>query len=465
MKIKFFLVLFLFSIFLFLRTYKLNGSLEFFSDMGRDLYTLIVALQDKKPILLGPSISFLPLNQSPIYFYLLLPVFILTNYSLYTAVISINLIYLIIFASIFYFYKKNNLFFSITWLVFLLFTFHPEIITQIRYPWNPSFTPPFLVLALLALFKLRKKYTRLQAVIFSLSLAIATGITYSLVPTVLILLLYSLYLRRKNIKELVNFLAIWCLSFLLIFSPIFIFEIRHDFFFSKRLMMGEPWIDKPEILYLKKFLDLTSFILGSKKIYLIYVTASALIANLLLDKKNRYYRLFLALFLTSFILTWLMPFELYSHYIFGVLILWFFTLAFLKKYLFWPLLILLLFSWLANTQISKYLEPAKRTTTQLENCVAQVCQKINFTPTFASTQAWYDYHAAYDFLFLLNKYGCSARDITKTPGFAEQMVVFADQGVYTHNKTAFNELTLFGESREVAQVACPGNIRVHILQK
>jgi len=84
---------------------------------------------------------------------------------------------------------------------------------------------------------------------------------------------------------------------------------------------------------------------------------------------------------------------------------------------------------------------------------------------FLSEQAWHLSHFAPDHLFFFNKFGCSVRDITQSSDVFSRMAVVADNSVYEHGVTAFNELTLFGKSTIEANFMCAGNIRVYILKK
>jgi len=488
-------------LFLFFRTYKLTTSLEFFGDIGRDLHVIILSLIEKKPLLLGPGISFLPLNQSPLYYYLLMPVFVLSGYSAYTSVVTINLIYILGFFFGFYFLRKNKILIISLLIVGFLIALHPQFIHQLRNPWNPSFAPPFILASLFALIYLREKYTHWRALVFGGSLAIALGLTVSITPSVVVILSYALFLQRKNLKNLLSLLGIFSLSLLIIFSPVLLFEIRHNFFFTKRLMMDDPYLSKEPINQLQKFIDLIGFLSGANSDKNILIAGGtifiALITNLYLIFKNKIvsvgrnlvtfaiydrskvhakwshtknhkdqlFLIFLNLFIVSAILTYSMPFILYAHYIFGILALLLLALSFVRKKLLIILIIILSFLWLSKTQFDKYWPPPRRTVAQLELCAQKICSAQK-EPIFVTAQAWHVYHSALEYIFLLNKSGCQARNIIQDPDWpAQKMLVFADHSTYTHNETAFEELTIFGESTRSAQIECGEDLKVHLLEK
>ena len=93
--------IFLIVLFLFLRFYKLQDSFFFYNDMGRDLLVLLDMIQNHKPVLLGPQTSALPINQSPLYYYLLLPFYLIFDKSFLTANLTLAFVYLSLFLLIF----------------------------------------------------------------------------------------------------------------------------------------------------------------------------------------------------------------------------------------------------------------------------------------------------------------------------------------------------------------------------
>jgi hypothetical protein len=484
------------SLFLFFRFYKLTTSLEFFGDVGRDLHVIILSLIEKKPLLLGPGISFLPLNQSPLYYYLLMPVFILSGYSAYTSVITINLIYISGFVLGLYSLRKNKVFMRSLLVIGFLIALHPQFIHQLRNPWNPSFAPPFILASLFALIYLRKKYTQRRALILGGSLAIALGLTVSITPVALIIFSYALFLQRKNLKNLLSLLAIFILSLLVVFSPVLLFEIRHDFFFTRRLMMPDPYLSKEPIDYWLKFTKLIEFVSGSENIllsgtsilialtinlYLIFrkkisdlseeLTLLSILRSLQkfvnrsIKNKDQLFLIFLNLFIISAILTYSMPFVLHAHYIFGILALLLLTISFIRKKLLIVLIIILSFLWLNQAQLNKHWSPPRRTVSQLESCAQKICSTQK-EPIFVTVQAWHVYHSALEYTFLLNKNGCQARNIIQNPEWpAQKMLVFVDHSQYSHGETAFEELTVFGESTQTSQIDCGEDLKVFVLGK
>jgi len=125
-------------LFVFLRLYKIKSSFLFFNDPGRDLLALYRWQETSKPPLLGPRTSVLPFNQSALYFYLLYPLFLLTNHSLFSTIYTVIIFYLIFLLAGIFFLKKRSRLLEILVIVWFLIAIHPQFILQHRHVWNPS---------------------------------------------------------------------------------------------------------------------------------------------------------------------------------------------------------------------------------------------------------------------------------------------------------------------------------------
>ncbi len=125
---------------------------------------------------------------------------------------------------------------------------------------------------------------------------------------------------------------------------------------------------------------------------------------------------------------------------------------------------LLIFIWLQPAQIKSYFQPAARTYQQLETCFEKVCAQQK-QPIFVSVQAQHKYHNGPEFRYLMIKHGCQVKHIETEANQAEQMAVVVDQSQYTHGKTSYDELSLFGQAKEEKVYHCPGDVQVHILSR
>ncbi|HCC84942.1 MAG TPA: hypothetical protein DEP87_04655, partial [Candidatus Pacebacteria bacterium] len=135
--------------FIFLRLFKIETSLLFFNDIGRDFLQLWNWQQTGKPPLLGPQTSAMPFNQSAVYFYLLLPGYLLTRGSLLATIYTGVGVHLILLWSGVWWLRQNQpRWLSKFWLIVGLLILQPEMVTQQRFVWNPSFIAGWTMLAL-----------------------------------------------------------------------------------------------------------------------------------------------------------------------------------------------------------------------------------------------------------------------------------------------------------------------------
>lgn len=123
-KKNLFLVLFisLCVSFIFLRLYKINSSIEFWGDIGRDNEKLMEWAQTGKPPLNGPNTILKIVNQSPWFFYVNYPVFLITKSPL-TMTITLCLLSLLSFLYSFLILKnEKNYLKSLSLFCLLYFT-------------------------------------------------------------------------------------------------------------------------------------------------------------------------------------------------------------------------------------------------------------------------------------------------------------------------------------------------------
>ena len=179
---KFIIPLLLISLFLFLRFYNIRDGLFFFNDMGRDLLVLQNWQLSGKPPLLGPQTSVVPFNQSSIYFYYLYVFYLITKGSVFSALFANAFLYIVIYIFGLVIFKKDSKITKIIHLSFFLICIHPQYIIQSRFVWNPSLITPFIMSAFFSFYLLIQKYSKFRLWAFSLSIATAISISYSVIP-------------------------------------------------------------------------------------------------------------------------------------------------------------------------------------------------------------------------------------------------------------------------------------------
>ena len=357
---------FIIIIFLFLRLYALNTSLEFYSDMGRDLDVLMMWKQTGKPPLLGPTISFFPLSQSGLYYFLIMPFFLISGASVYSAVYAI-LFYYLLFACVGYFSLRNTKHFVPFLCVALLVSFHPEFVYQLRYPWNPSFGPPFFFAGLFLFFQmLEGVVTRKRAMLFSICMAIPVAVSYSFLPVAGLLFLILLFRVRSRIMLFLSMIG----AFLLAFFPVLLFEVRHNFFFLRRMMVDPFPTQQIAMDYGKKMTNYLGFLFNGSYfptdllaivVFLVGIWGVVWMIRATQEKRRTQYLQSFFITCVAFVLLFALPFEMLSHYMFSVLCLILITISFLPKALRIGIIAVLVLNWTAPTYVQKYLHPARRT--------------------------------------------------------------------------------------------------------
>lgn len=226
---------FIISIFLFLRFYKIQDSLFFFNDMGRDMLVLYNWQQTGRPPLLGPQTSALPLNQSPLYFYYLYPFYLLTGASPYTALIANAFLYISSFIFGLYLFRKSRITVNGLLITFFLISIHPQYIIQSRSVWNPSLITPLIIASILALFQER-------LILFSLFIGLAFSLSYSVFPLILAVIIYYLIFIRQKTFRFISLLSLFTLiTNLTLFAQITknLFSTRHLFNYQQTNQTGQ----------------------------------------------------------------------------------------------------------------------------------------------------------------------------------------------------------------------------------
>jgi len=465
------LALLITALFLFLRFYKIQESLLFFNDIGRDYLVLWKWQQTGKPPLLGPQTSALPFNQSAIYFYALYPFYLLTGGSEYATLLACALFYVLSFLLGLYLLRYKPQWRNSLLLTFFLIAIQPQYIIQGRFIWNPSFVTPFVVaavylfLALIDQFKQNKHLDQKLAWLLAFCLTIATSLSYSAAPTLMAFLLVSLLVFRWQALGLLVKIII---AGALVNLGTIAFEFRHGFLLTK-MMFNRQRLPQ-ETNWLNKLQALNDFSLASLSnlfwpLLLVFVLILAII---IWQKKFKLeLKLSLSLFLLTLIITLVAPIGMQAHYIFGILPLIFMLLSFLLLANQLTILIFLIItlSWLRPEQTKSYFAPAYRSVVESNQCARNFCQSHQ-EPLFVAVQSdRHPYHNGMEWQYLVAKNGCQLKDLTTETDQADHLAVFVDDSNYEHGSTAFNELTIFGNSQEIEVFECSEQLQIHYLEK
>ncbi len=314
-----------------LYVYKIETSLIFHSDFARDLYE-IIKIAKGNLTWLGPKHSFGGLYAGPYYFYLFVPIFWLTNFS----ILSLPIFNAFLFSSaLSYFAKKSIDKYSI-WKG-IVATLCLSIITLTVYtarsPGNANTYIPLLLL-LLTYIHFERIDTRLKIIILGLMYGII--LNFTLTAIILFLPLTIIIISKiKHKKEILFFLF----AILLTFLPIAIFDITHNFVILQNTISQHSyasWFNNENIIKgeigKKNLFD--NFFFVSKEIQsvinispiLAFVT---LIGLQLIDKKKKNKILLISAAGALLLLVTILRYQFALHYVYPTAFYIFFTIIYL----------------------------------------------------------------------------------------------------------------------------------------
>lgn len=195
--------------------FRIDEALIFHSDFARDLYEILKVAQGNLT-LLGPKLSFGGLYAGPYYFYLFVPVFILTGIS----ILSIPIFNAFLFAcSLAYFAKKTIDKHSLTKGIFATICLSSVTLTVFaaRSPGNATSYLP-LLLILLTYIHFERIDSRLKLIVLGLTFGII--VNFTLAALVLFLPLTFLLAakltsksgNKKSYKNNFSFFKCYCAS-------------------------------------------------------------------------------------------------------------------------------------------------------------------------------------------------------------------------------------------------------------
>ncbi len=271
-KKEFYILLFILLIGAFFRLFKISEYMTFLGDEGRDAIIVRRLLVNLDPILIGPGTSIGNMYLGPLYYYLMAPFLFLANYSpvgpsVMVALLSVATIYLIWYMARIWFGKVASR------IAALLYALSPVVIIYSRSSWNPNVMPFFALLTIISLWKVWNDNSYKWLLVTGISFAFVLQSHYLgllLAPVILFfwLLKYcglvkghsqkSGYINSSaSIKNYWKSTLLGFTVFLILMSPLVIFDLRHNFmnynaiktFFTQRetTVSIKPWKALPQI--------------------------------------------------------------------------------------------------------------------------------------------------------------------------------------------------------------------------
>jgi DNA-dependent RNA polymerase auxiliary subunit epsilon len=233
---KYLLLIIIFLIFCFLRFYQIEKRITFSWDQEQFSYQIKEIIVNHKLTLLGPRVNndtgfFL----APYFTYLLLPFYLLTN-------IHPNaLMYFVIFFNVLFFlvaFKIITKIFSFWQSIFFLFLWSTNYFF-IKYDiiaWNPLLVPLGIIINWLLLYEIYKKNTNRLWLLLGITNGFFINMHFQYIfisfYSLIFLTFYQLKIKKLELKKTLIFLF----GFILMFSPLFLFDLRHQFLNTKNFI-------------------------------------------------------------------------------------------------------------------------------------------------------------------------------------------------------------------------------------
>lgn len=233
-KLEFIILLAILFLAAFLRFYRLPEYMTFLGDEGRDAIVVKDILVNHHFPLLGPVTSIGNMYLGPLYYYMMavsMAIFWLNPVAAAAmdGVIGLLTIFLIYYLGRAWFGKWPGLIAS------FLYSISPITIFYSRSSWNPNPAPFFALLSVLGMYRARKSRNFYWLILAGVSVAAAVQMHYLaliLVPIFGLLWFYEIVLMKRNKLTSKNFVSgtiLAIIGFLLVMSPIAIFDLRHNF--------------------------------------------------------------------------------------------------------------------------------------------------------------------------------------------------------------------------------------------
>lgn len=464
---KYFAFILILSVFFLLRLFAIDKTIVLFGDSARDLLELYEWEQTRLPPLLGPHTSALSFNQSAWYFYWLMPFYLLSAHSLYTANIAVLAYYLLWLGVGIFSLQKGWLTLTDLTAVVIAITFHPELINQLRNVWNPSFVLPLTLAVSLIVTRVKWKNISTKTLAgIAFCLVMAVGLSYSIVPFALVVIGYSIIQiwqhSTSKTQSIFKLLLFFVMSVVLVNIGTIGYELKYQFLLTKNL--GNQQILQISTDQLDKWQQLTTVVMQNHWLWLILILCLSFSFLLLKNNSKQTRQLEKSVTLLFFTLgiTLLFPFAVHEHYIFGILALLIVVIIAMPIILQLALLLsfsLVVIGWLFSSNLFATNSP---TTAEKRSCLERVCAQ-NLAPIYLVANTPSHDHQALEYSYLAKTTGCDAFAVTEiATQQPKTMAVFNQNANFELSKTDFYELNRFANAQFKKTMHCSTELSVSL---
>jgi 4-amino-4-deoxy-L-arabinose transferase-like glycosyltransferase len=231
-KVEISLLLLILFVAAFFRIYRISDYMTFLGDEGRDAIVAKNILHGNFT-LLGPRASAGDFFLGPIYYYMMAPFLLMSNYdpvgpAIMVAIFGVATVFLVYYVGLKFFNAKAGL------IAASLYAISPLVIAYSRSSWNPNVMPFFSIVMLYVLYVSIKKQSRKLFLLVGLLLGIAMQLHY--LSTFLAVIVFFFVLLGERMLDKNNFVKRCYIHYIEIFigfivglSPFLAFEVRHGF--------------------------------------------------------------------------------------------------------------------------------------------------------------------------------------------------------------------------------------------
>jgi len=224
-----------------LRLYRISEYMTFLGDEGRDAIIVRNIFVKLHPPLIGPGTSIGNMYLGPLYYYISAPFSLLFGFSPVGPSVMVAFFGI---ATVFLVWKIGKEWFgNIAGLVAaFLYAISPVVIIYNRSSWNPNIMPFFSTLCIYSIWRMWHNKEFKWLIVFGISFAVVMQSHYLgliLAPIAGLFWLLTVLSIRKDKKQIVTirkFTIISLVAFLVLMSPLFFFDIRHNWINSKAIL-------------------------------------------------------------------------------------------------------------------------------------------------------------------------------------------------------------------------------------
>lgn len=213
---------------LFFRLYRIEATMTFLEDEGRDLLIAKRMIDTVRPVLLGPQTSTGNMYLGPFYYYLITPALFLSGMNpvgpaILIALSGVATVYLLYFLGRKWFSPQAG------YLAAIFFAVLPFSVAVTRASWNPNLVPLIATLMLVVYDKLVFGRAGPKAwFAYGLLIGIMVQLHYMALVYCGVLSLSIAWHLRHKLTNLASGLTLSLAGFTLLLLPFIVFEIRND---------------------------------------------------------------------------------------------------------------------------------------------------------------------------------------------------------------------------------------------